>query len=613
MRRILPTLLLVLVAGAAGWAQGGAQQTPPSRDTRVTGLGPGEIRGVIVTDEDTPQPVRRAEVRAIGAGGVPRTAYTDASGAFVFENLSSGRYTIEASKPGYVRTAYGARRHDRPGTPVTLTETQRTQVLQLRMARGSVITGRIVDEFGQPAQGARVRAQQVRIVNGQRTLSEVPVMGAVLGESADDRGVYRLYGLPAGEYVISATPRNSGQGDIRRLSEMEIRAAEQAVKEPQSPLDPDMPPVMVGYTAVFFPGVLSAAQAGSVSVKSGEERQGVDFAVQFVRTATIEGTVSAPGNVRPDSIELLILPRQSGLGPGGPGFMMFSGSNRRVGPDGRFTFTGITPGSYTVSARVNSDGGTPLWANADIDVDGQPVSGVTLSLQEGLTVSGRFAFEVDGVDPPTLMTRARLNLVPVDATGIMLNPTTSEVGASGTFTMRGVVPGRYRLAGTFNTPEVNWILKSAYIKGKDALDAPFDVGPGDLITDAVITFTNRMQELSGTLQDAAKRPAPDFTVVVFPADKTLWASARRLRTTRPDTSGKFTFANLPAGTYRIAAVVDIGQEELRDPSLLEELAAASLIVTLADGEKKVQDIRIASGGEPRPSPEVRGSAGPRVR
>jgi len=597
MRRHLITLALILVAGLALSAQTRVPRPPQARDTRVLTAGLGDISGVLLTDEDTPKPIRRAEVRALITGGEPRTTFTDASGAFAFTGLPLGRYTIEASKPGFVRIAYGARRYDRPGTPVTLTDAQRTQALQMRMARGSVITGRIVDDFGQPAQGARVRAQMVRLVNGERTLVEVPIPGAIFGEAADDRGVYRLYGLPAGEYVLSATPRNSGWGDIRRMGEAEIRAAEQAVKQPQSPLEPDNTPVMMGYTSVFFPGVLNAAQASSVSVKSGEERQGVDFVVQFVRTATIEGTVVTPGGVKPEAVELLMLPRQSPAMSLGGGGVFISSSNRRVGPDGRFSFSGITPGAYTLSARLYQDGGaSALWANADLDVDGQAVSGITLSLQEGLTISGRMAFEADGVDPPTLFSRARLNLIPAEPGGLMLGSPGAEVTSTGAFSLRGVIPGKYRITANFNTPEANWILKSAMIKGKDALDVPFELTAGDVIGDAALTFTNRTQELSGTLQDAAKRPATDFTVVVFPADKTLWGATRRVRTTRPDTGGKFTFANLPAGAYRIAAVQDIGPEDLRDPSLLEELMSASLAVTIADGEKKVQDIRLASGG-----------------
>ncbi len=130
------------------------------------------------------------------------------------------------------------------------------------------------------------------------------------------------------------------------------------------------------------------------------------------------------------------------------------------------------------------------------------------------------------------------------------------------------------------------------IKGRDALDVPFELLASDNITDAVLTFTNRTQTLNGTLSDASQRPAPDYTIVVFPEDKTMWASQRRVRTVRPGTDGKFTVTGLPAGTYRIAAVTDIGPEETRDLALLEELAGASIVFTLGDGETKTQDIRI---------------------
>ncbi len=593
MRHLLLICVMACVAGTGVWAQSAQRQ--PSRDTRViTGI-VGEITGLIITDEETPQPVRRALVRAISSGGDPRTAYTDAVGRFVFPGLPMGTYTIEASKPGLVRTAFGARRHDRPGTPVNLTDAQRSQNLQMRMPRGGVITGRIVDEYGHPASSTNVRAQLVRIVNGERTLSNVPMAGALFGESTDDRGIYRLYGLPAGDYVISATPRNSAWGDIRRMTETDISAAQQAMKQPEATDVPVDPPMTMGYTAVFYPGALTAAQAGVITLKAGEERSGVDVSVQFVRTASIDGVVLATGSVRLEAVELLMMPRVSASGADMT--VNISSANRRVGPDGKFSYTGITPGAYTISARLNPDGTPPLWASADVDIDGQPVSGVTLVLQEGMNIVGQMAFDADGVDPPTLFTRARVNLIPAEGNAMIgIGANTTVVSASGGVSIKGVPPGRYRVNATFNTPEANWILKSAVIKGKDALDTPFELAAGDAITDAVFTFTNRTQTLTGTLQDAAKRPAPDYTVVLFPADRTLWGSPRRVRSTRPGTDGRFAFANLPAGAYRIAAVTDIGAEELRDPTLLEELAAASIAFVLGDGEKKVQDLRIASGG-----------------
>lgn len=599
MRALTSLLAVVAVCGASVFAQMQMAQSP-ARDSMAMPTGPAEITGTLMTEGDNPQPVRRAEVLAIGAGAPPRTTYTDGNGKFVFRALPLGRYTLEATKPGYVRSAYGSRRYDRPGTPIEVTTTERVHNLQWRMPRGSVITGRIVDEFGQPAQGARVSVQQVRVVNGERTLVSVPMVTSILGEVADDRGVYRLFGLPAGDYVISATPRSIGTGDIRRMTDAEIQAARQAVQQPSSPLAPAPPSTTLGFSPVFFPGVLTANEATPIKVGPGEERDGVDFVVHLVRTASLEGTVVTPGGVPPESVQLMLTPKGSGTsissGPAGTTMMftttMIGGGNRRVNADGTFSYGGVSPGAYTLTARASREGGSVLWAAADVVVDGQTVGGLSLVLAEGLTVAGTLAFEADGVDPPDTFTRARINFFPASGGAVMINQMGTTINSSG-FSVRGLVPGPYRVVANFNTPEVNWTLKSAMIKGRDALDLPFELAPNDNITDAVLTFTNKTQTLTGTLSDASQRPAPDYTIVVFPEDKTLWQSARRVRTARPGTDGKFTITGLPSGSYRIAAVTDISPEETRDLALLEELAGASIVFTLADGETKVQDLRIA--------------------
>ncbi len=605
----IPAAMGVALAGTVVTAQMQMMQNP-ARDAIVAPTGPAEIAGIILTDEETPRPVRRAEVRLVAPGTPGQTAYTDAAGRFTFRNLPYGRYTIDANKPGFVRVAYGARRYDRSGTPVTVSPTTRTHDLQMRMPRGAVITGRIVDDFGQPAYGARVTIQQVRIVNGERTVTSVPMVSSILGEMVDDRGVFRLFGLPAGDYVVSATPRSVGAGDIRRMTDAEIAAARQALTQQAGATTSDdapAPPVTLGFSQVYYPGVLSLNDAAIITVGAGEERANIDFAATLVRTATISGTIIAPPGVSPQSARLFLSPKGSSnvtTSSGGGATMVFTAvslaaTNRQINPDGTFVYPGVAPGQYTLSASATREGGTPLWAAADITIDGQPLDGVTLALSEGLTVSGSVRFEADGVDEPDTFTRARIMMLPTSSTTFMAGVTAGlamgrgpQITPDRRFSIAGLVPGPHRVQATFNTPEANWILKSAIIKGQDALDAPFVLEAGDAITDAVLTFTNRTQELSGQLSDASGRPAPDFTVVVFPEDQALWQSDRRIRTARPGTDGKYTIANLPTGTYRIAAVTDIAPGEERDATLLQELLAASIQVVIADGEQKTQDIRI---------------------
>lgn len=108
--------------------------------------------------------------------------------------------------------------------------------------------------------------------------------------------------------------------------------------------------------------------------------------------------------------------------------------------------------------------------------------------------------------------------------------------------------------------------------------------------DVVVTFSDRHSEISGALQTSAGQPAPDFFVVVFPADPALWPSARRLQSARPASDGRFVFADLPAGDYLLAALSD--DEGWQTPATLQQIARSGVKVTLADGAKIVQSLKI---------------------
>jgi protocatechuate 3,4-dioxygenase beta subunit len=535
---------------------------------------------------------------------------------------------------------------------VTVADGQKLDSLDMRLSRGGVITGRILDETGQPALGATVRLLQYRMVQGERTLAPIGVPGSVSTEITDDRGMYRLYGLPPGEYVVAATPRLMVTGEIRAMTDGEVRAAIQAAQQPPAAVagraggaaPPPVEPreyLTVGFTPVFYPGTTFAASAASVVLGAGDERQSIDFQLQLVRTAKIEGTIITPPGIPPQSVQLVM----TAVGPSvAAGALPMSLISRATpGPDGKFSYTSVTPGQYTISARatqpppgaapgtpgaqpmgrrmtafvradstaggppvvmIGEGGGGPVfWATTEVAVDGQNLSNITLALQPGMTLAGRVQFDGKVMTPPTDLSRTRVSLLPVQAPGgggvvtVGSMPFTA-IDASGTFKFSGITPGRYRLEAT-SPMEVGtgWRLKSVMVKGREMYDFPLEIGPGEEIADAVVTLTDVTQEVSGTLQDPTGRPAPDYTIVVFPADRQLWASPvnRRIRTARPGTDGRFTVANLPAGSYRIAAVTDIAPGEANDPQFLEQLLAASVPFALKDGEKKVQDLRISGG------------------
>jgi hypothetical protein len=324
------------------------------------------ISGTVVTDEQTPQPVRRAQITLVNTDtGNVKNGSTDAAGRFSLAGLPAGRYTLSVSKPGFLRIAYGAKRSDRPGTPITLADRQQMVGVAMKLARGAVIAVIVTDESGLPAFGAQVRVLQYRVVQGERTLAPVPTSN-LLGEITDDRGAYRIFGLPPGEYIVSATPRNAIASEIRAMTESEIRAAMMALQQPQlaqspsgaaaaaqpAPPPPPATTSRLGFTAVYYPGDERVGRGnGDARRRRGTLGRGLRRALR--PNGEDRGLGHRPGRrrtaVRPADHD-----RRRPVGRGGPRRLNFL--NRvTAGPDGKFVHGRAR--SYTLNARANRPAG----------------------------------------------------------------------------------------------------------------------------------------------------------------------------------------------------------------------------------------------------------------
>ncbi len=165
-----------------------------------------------------------------------------------------------------------------------------------------------------------------------------------------------------------------------------------------------------------------------------------------------------------------------------------------------------------------------------------------------------------------------------------------KVAPDGTFVAEGMMPGRYRAtASVHGAPQ--WILESIVVGGRDVTDVGLESTSGAPV-EAVFTFTDVTSGLSGVLQNASGLPAPEYYVAVFAADESLWSSSRRLSFARPDTSGRYTFAGLPPGDYRLAVTTDMEKADLTDIAFLRALVPESLALTIAAGEQKKLDVRV---------------------
>jgi len=582
----------LLAALAIGPLKGGAQA--PARDPKVDLRASAAITGLVVADDLEARPVRHARVTLNGDAIEGLTTVTDDGGRFTFANLPSGRFTVTASKDGWVTTAYGSKKPLHPGTALLVNAGQRSEI-RIRLVHGAVIAGTLIDPAGQPSIGTTVRAIRYALRNGERHVASSRASAVT-----DDRGEYRIFGLPPGDYIVGASWRPAFLGaqgqELRLTTDIDVRDARAATRTPAAP------PQTVALASTFYPGTTAPAQAAVVTLAKGEERDGVDITLQIVPTSHVDGTIVLPSTgTLPTGMKVSLMATGQVAFPGLP----FDGyRTATIGPDGAFAFADVLPGQYTVLARTTIPGepATPtggshiMWASADISVDGDNVSGLVLALAPGMTISGQVQFDGASLTPPTDKSGVRVTLQPVlSGDAVSVSPSGAKVEADGHFVLTGVTPGKYRLLASFTgsgKPD-GWNVRSALVGTIDAFDSPFDVQPNQSIGDALITFSDHVSQLAGRLQNPTGAAAPDFSVVIFPADQSLWtAESRRIQSVRPSADGAFRFANLPPGDYRLAAVDDIEPGQWDDPAILQQLLSMSMPLSIADGERKVQNVQV---------------------
>jgi hypothetical protein len=539
----------------------------------------------------------------------------------VVANLPAGRFTIAATKHGYVAGAYGATRAGRRGTPVTVVASQSfTATISLMPA--AVVTGIIRDEQGQPLSGVRVFAidarQPAAPSPGSRSQG-----AAGSGTDTDDRGVYRIFDLTPGDYILAATLTSGVAGDIVRRSAgdtdrmlAQLDARSRTAPSSAGARTVAIPPVVtdaVTFAPVYFPGTTELENAGRVTLGRGEVREGVDFAVRPVPVTSIEGAIVSPTGALPPYVQISIV--------SGSALEFFSLSSARPqltrAPDasGQFKYSTIAPGHYRIIARagvlaepgVGAGGytvaGVPagvatsketMYAVEEVDVTGQPVTGLTLRLQRGSTLTGRVIFDAASQPVPTDLRTIRVTVRALADTSAFTTRQYTQLRADGTFEFPGLAPGAYQILCT--VPAVagpGWWLRSATVGTRDTLDTSLDVVLGTDIPNLVLTLTDRHSELSGSLQTPSGSPAPEYFVVVMPAEPALRIpGSRRIASTRPGTDGQFKFVDLPAGSYLLVALNDLPSGELQRRDFLSEIAAGGVPITLAQGEKKVQALKI---------------------
>ncbi len=454
MTRLALGISLIVAALASVAAQ---DRTPPA-----DGLASAAITGQVVT-ADTGTPIRGAQVRLRATtGGDTRLVTTDERGQFEARNLFTGSWLVSVSKSGFITTNFGQRRSSDEARRINVNASQRVAI-SIAMPRAGAISGRVLDEFGEPLLGARIQAMKSRVVRGVRQLAPV---GA--SDSTDDTGAFRLFGLSPGTYYVTAMLRASTDTDNIQNT--------------------------IG-AMTYYPGTADVAYAQPIIMRGSEESI-ISFQVTPVRSVSVNGTVYGANGAAAGDVDVhLMRLDNSEVGT-------TVGNFGRSGSDGSFRIIDVPPGPYVLRAsrmgslptrppqgsdvnRLFEEAMTPIIVGAD------DVSGLTLAMSFGVTVTGTIVAE-NGTTLPSPL-RMEINAFP--PAGFGRNPAAIQITRSAGQPMTFQMPGMFWSVTLGVTLPDGLMLNAIEANGVDVTDKPIELrGPAP---DIRVVLTTQVTELAG--------------------------------------------------------------------------------------------------------------------
>ncbi|HEX8338268.1 MAG TPA: carboxypeptidase-like regulatory domain-containing protein [Pyrinomonadaceae bacterium] len=580
-------------------AEGGRDETPADS----------VVRGRVVYD-DTSRPVRRARVMLINEGGGrgEYSAQTDARGDFRIAGVRAGAYYAFVDVPGVLspigffsieelRAAQrapdlgeGRKYFDRVEV-----DGKQDATVTVRARRGGSIAGRVSYADGDPAVNVHVslmrRAPDGRL---QKYLTGANAV-SISGLRTDDRGMFRLTGLPPGEYVVAVSESvNHGAPDSASAD-----------------MSDDIPSALRGmlsqqFLMTFYPSATKAKEATAVKVELGDERADVDITIPERALRTVSGVVRARRGGRPVPRARVFIVRRDDQAPAPLAALLNADEQGRWQlweiPDGAYTIHVKPPEEYESAPAVasvpdynsnmsasnmNTNGGySPprrkrgyAPTRRDLEVSGD-VSEFVVEVADGARISGTISVE-GGAPPPY----AYVSVMRV-ADGVPVQDEVSlrsAYSAGAQFNVEGLAAGQYFLQATAGGSESGLYLKSISWSGKDLLREPLELAEGSAAEGIRIVYASNPAKLSVTARAAGgKRPAPDVLVYLVPADLSAWSPHARPLFCMTGATGACHVA-APPGEYRVVALRRSGLPNAYEQEVRRRAASAPR-VTLREGE-----------------------------
>jgi len=510
---LMPGFTMTLASVAV---QSNNNDSQKSRDTWITGR--------VVNESGQPIPGAGVYVRKVGGlSGFGRTITAAEDGTFRAEDLAPGPYTVFASVPGYIpETDSPSQEYHRVGEDITV-----------KMVKGGVITGTVTSSSGEPVVGVSVGAIRVRDSEGR------PTHGATRSGSTrptDDRGVYRIYGLQSGSYLVWA------RGSLQSYN------------------------AFAGYTPTFYPSTTRDA-ATAVDIVAGGEATGIDIRYRAERGHIVSGTLSGSLGSESSNLGVSVL-----LAYASSGAMEASTYVRFVAGRG-FAFYGVPAGEFVLTSSLGFGGPDSSMSSGStrVSVKGADVTGIDLKLTPAGSLSGRVVLErlpqADRKDEcksksrqpflDELILTARKEETPgSEPPGSFSGLNQTSPDEKGEFKIPIITPARYRLELRLPGEDlfVRSITQGTSSRGSQPVDvagAGVLIGTSQRVSDMLVTIAEGAAGLKGKVVSAnqgARLPS-HLRVYLVPAETESLDDTVRFAETVVDDDGSFTLNNLAPGRY----------------------------------------------------------------
>ena len=558
----LGTLLLAAFAAAA-------QQQPAAQK-------PGVVEGAVVNSV-TGAPLRKADV-TLANGNLTEemvamvkqfnkgTAMpgqhvatktlgmsTDAEGKFRFENVAPGTYWLTVKKAGFGDVHYTPKAGGgEDGASFYLASGQEMSRIEVRMVPHGSISGRVLDEDGDPYPTANVTAQKYSYGRGHRRLAPADFA------RTNGRGEFTLGNLPPGSYFICADVQNV---DI-------------AVKPPPPPADgaPE-----TAYVGTYYPSTIDVSQAQKIEVAPGGEVNGLSILLRKSRVVRVSGKLVDAGGAPIKTAQVMLMDSAR----------VGSMSMRLVNdPEGKFELTNLQPGTYTAMV-MQMQGSSPKMTMVPLFVPEKNLENVKLGPPPEGTIQG--SVTLDG-DAAVKLQDFTVILTPAQPVAVM--PATAKADSAGAFVLEHVTAASYDLvlahipAGAY--------LKSVMFNGREALGQPLDCMAGAAGTLHIVLGTD-----GGRVDALVKRddkPVSDATVVLLPADP-----ARRfpdaVRTVSSNQFGHALLKDVPPADYLLFAWEKIEDDQWFDPDFMKTVESGAVKVTVRSKSGETAEVPLIPAGK----------------